>query len=94
MKHRSMTKEQREILDQDLRKIMENLGDIGKLLNACYGDDDPRVERAAEGQAAVQRLVWALDRNPQTFISGSTAAFAQVRDGAKASGRFEVIRAR
>jgi hypothetical protein len=43
MKHYPMTKEQSEILDQDLAMIMQSLGDITTLLNACYGSKDPLV---------------------------------------------------
>ena len=65
MKHYPMTKEQREILDQDLATIVKNLGDISTLLNACYGEEDPRAVRAEESQAALQRLLWALERQGQ-----------------------------
>jgi hypothetical protein len=50
-----MTKEQREILDQDLAMNREEPGRHSTLLNACYGDKDPRVARAEESQAALQR---------------------------------------
>lgn len=62
MNHYPMTKEQRESLDQQLATIMERLGEIAILLNACYGDRDQRVDRAQAAQAAVQRLLWALER--------------------------------
>jgi hypothetical protein len=60
-----MTNEQRAILDGDLVAMMDKLGDISILLIACYGEDDPRVLRAGESQAALQRLVWGLDRQDQ-----------------------------
>ena len=60
-----MTNEQRAILDGDLAAIMDKLGDISILLIACYGEDDPRVLRAGESQAALQRLVWGLGRQDQ-----------------------------
>jgi hypothetical protein len=65
MKHYPMTKTQRETLDQDLATIVKNLGDISTLLNACYGEKDPRSVRAEESQAALQRLLWALERQDQ-----------------------------
>jgi hypothetical protein len=72
MKHHPMTKEQREILNQDLATIMQSLGEIATLLNACYGTKDPRVVRAEEAQAALQRLVWALERQGLSLtIAGS-----------------------
>lgn len=78
MKHHPMTEEQREILNQDLSTIMQNLGDIATLLNACYGSKDPRVARAEEAQAALQRLLWALERQglSLTIADGS----ARVRE--------------
>jgi hypothetical protein len=78
MKHHPMTEEQREILNQDLSTIMQNLGDIATLLNACYGSKDPRVARAEEAQAASQRLLWALERQglSLTIADGS----ARVRE--------------
>ena len=80
MKHHPMTREQREILDQDLATIMNNLGDISTLLNACYGDRDPRVARAQESQAALQRLLWALERQGQAPTIGNAAGSALVRE--------------
>ena len=59
-----MTKEQRESLDHQLATIMEMLGDTAILLNACLGGKDQRVDRAQAAQAAVQRLLGALERSP------------------------------
>jgi hypothetical protein len=80
MKHHPMTKEQRTILDQDLATIMKNLSDITNLLNACYGDTDPRVARAEEFQAAAQRLLWALTREATVPTSGNGAGLKRVRE--------------
>jgi hypothetical protein len=79
MKHQSMTKDQFEILNQDLEKIMQGLSDIANLLHARYGDEDPRVARAEESQAALQRLLWALERQGQLPMVGNAAASARVR---------------
>jgi hypothetical protein len=70
MNHYPMTKGQRESLDHQLATMMEELGDTAILLNACYGDKDQRVERAQSAQAAVQRLVWALERNTEPAQGG------------------------
>ena len=79
MKHHSMTKEQREILNQDLATIMQNLGDIATLLNACYGSKDPRVARAEEAQAALQRLLWALERQgPSLTIADGSGRVREI----------------
>ena len=78
MKHHSMTKEHREILNQDLATIIQTLSCIATLLNACYGSKDPRVARAEEAQGALQRLLWALERQglSLTIADGS----ARVRE--------------
>ena len=68
MKRYPMTKEQRENLDQDLRMVTKSLGDVAILLDSCYGDRDPRVVRAQEAQASLQRLLWALERNDAARI--------------------------
>jgi hypothetical protein len=78
MNHYPMTKEQRESLDQQLATITEMLGEIAILLNACYGDKDQRVERAQAAQAAVQRLLWALEREPVSITSGNAGGSAAV----------------
>jgi len=70
LNHYPMTKEQRETLDQDLASILENLGGIANLLRACYGDKDSQVLRADEAQGAVQRLLWALERQPERVLLG------------------------
>jgi hypothetical protein len=80
MNHYPMTKGQRESLDHQLATIMEELSDTAILLNACYGDKDQRVERAQAAQAAVQRLVWALEREPVRIPSGNAGGSARVRE--------------
>jgi hypothetical protein len=80
MKHHPMTKEQSEILDQDLATVMQSLGDITTLLNACYGSKDPRVARAEEAQAALQRLLWALERQGISLTVEDAVGAARVRE--------------
>ena len=80
MKHHPMTKEQRTILDKDLATIMTTLTDIATLLNACYGDTDPRAARAEELQAAAQRLLWAMTREATASASGNGAGLRRVRE--------------
>ena len=65
MKHYPMTKEQRETFDHDLAAIMTGLSDVATLLGACFGDKDPRHVRAKEAEAALQRLLWALEREAE-----------------------------
>lgn len=71
MNHYPMTKDQRGALDQDLARIMENLRDIASLLRACYSEMDQPVFRAEEARAAVQRLIWALERQSEAATSGA-----------------------
>jgi hypothetical protein len=80
MNHYPMTKEQRESLDHELATIMEKLGDTAILLNPCYGDKDQRVERAQAAQAGVQRLLWAIEREPVPITSGNAGGSARVRE--------------
>ena len=79
MKHRPITKEQYEILNQDLATIMQRLSDMANLLSACYGNKDPRAARAEESQAALQRLLWALERQGQIPGAGNAASSERVR---------------
>ena len=80
MKHYPMTKEQREILNQDLATITQRLSDITILLNACYGTEDPRAARAEEAQAALQRLLWALERQGLSLMVGHAVGSTRVRE--------------
>lgn len=70
MNHYPMTKDQREALDQDLARIKENLGSIVDLLRACYSEKDHPVFRGEEAYAAVQRLIWSLERQSAAATSG------------------------
>jgi hypothetical protein len=71
MNHYPMTKDQRDTLDQDLARIMENPGDIAGLLRAGYSEKDHSVSRVEESRAAVQRLIWALERQPEAQRAGA-----------------------
>ena len=62
MKHYPITIEQREALDRDLVMINETLAEIVMLLSASRRDKTEPLERAEEAQAAVQRLIWAVER--------------------------------
>jgi hypothetical protein len=58
---------------------MQSLGDIAILLNACYGSKDPRVARAEEAHAALQRLLWALERQGLSLtIAGGSARVREI----------------
>jgi hypothetical protein len=62
MKHYPMTEDQRQALDLGMAQIMETLRDIAGVLRACYDDQDPPVWRVEEARAAMQRLLWAIER--------------------------------
>ena len=87
MKHHPMTKEQREILNQDLATITYTLSDIAILLNACYGSEDPRAARAEEAQAALQRLLWALQRQGPSLMVGHAVGSTRVREIVEAAAK-------
>ena len=57
-----MTDEQRQWLGRDLAAMTDSLDGIANLLRACYGERDMTVIRAEEASGAVQRLVWAVER--------------------------------
>jgi hypothetical protein len=87
MNHYPMTKEQREILDGDLAAIVKNLCEISTLLSACYGEKDSRVARAEESQAALQRLLWALERQDQPSTTRKADGSARVREIVEMNGK-------
>jgi hypothetical protein len=70
MKHYPITEDQQHTLNQDLASTGENLERTTILLRACYGEKDKRVIRAEEARGAVQRLIWALERESETAIVG------------------------
>jgi hypothetical protein len=70
MKHYPMTETQQQTLNEDLASTVENLERTTTLLRACYGEKDTRAIRAEEARGAVQRLIWALERESETAIVG------------------------
>ena len=80
-----MTQIQRQTLDRDVATIMTDLGGIATLLRDCHGDEDEQVHRAEEACAAVQRLLWALERHDQSAKSGSVTN-GSVKNGSAKRG--------
>lgn len=76
MKHYPMTEDQRLSLDANIATIMRALNETTNLLRACYDDQDPQLWRAEEVRAAMQRLIWALNRDASTQAVESGAAEA------------------
>ena len=65
-----MTIEQSRRLNQDLGEITARLDRILAVLRVSFGEEDPPVFRTQETRAAVQRLVWAIDRESQSAAGG------------------------
>ena len=78
MERRLIRKEQLETLNQDLATIVASMRDITTFLNACYGNKDACVWRAEEVQAALQRLLWALERQGRPLAVGNAAGSSRV----------------
>ena len=73
MTHYPMTNDQGQALKEDLKAVMDTLSNALALLRACYGDNEP-VGRAEEASAAVQRLVWAVERKTNAEPCGQAEA--------------------
>jgi hypothetical protein len=69
-----MSQEPSDILDYDFATVMKNLGSMASLMSARYGYEDLRAVRAEDARGAVQRLLWALERQPPSIMVGSAAA--------------------
>jgi hypothetical protein len=80
MTHHPMTEAQGAVLNQDLATIMDTLSEIVNLLNACYGETDPRTARAEELHAAAQRLLWAMLREVTASASENDAGLRRVAE--------------
>jgi hypothetical protein len=89
MNDHSITKEQRDVLNQDLATIMQTLGDITFFLNACYGSGDSRVTRSEEAQAALQRLLWALERQGRSLGTGDVVGSTRLREIAETDAKVQ-----
>lgn len=67
--HYPMTDEQRQNLDQDMETVREKLEAIVDLLRSCYDENQAPVWRAEEVCGALQRLLWALERQDHAAAS-------------------------
>jgi len=52
-------------VQEDVAELTDRAGKITKHMLAAYGPEDPRVVRAQEVGAAIQRLQWAIERQPK-----------------------------
>jgi hypothetical protein len=53
--------------------MQERAEEISKLMTAAYGSSDPRAIRAGEVNAAIQRMLWELDRSAAASADATTA---------------------
>jgi hypothetical protein len=52
-------------VQEDVAELADRAGKITKHMFAAYGQEDPRVVRAQEVGAAIQRLQWEIERQPK-----------------------------
>ena len=48
---------------EDIAQLADQAERITKLMQAAYGSEDRRTERAQEIRDAIQRLQWAMERS-------------------------------
>ncbi len=77
MSHYPMTKDQRDAMDQDLARIMENLGNIAGLLRDCYSEKDHPVFRAEEARGGSAATHLGAERQSEAATSGGQAEAAR-----------------
>ena len=63
--HEPLSLKQLQQVQEDVAELTDSAGKITKLMLAGYGPQDPRVVRAQEVRAAIQRLQWAMERQPK-----------------------------
>ena len=69
---RAMTTSTLANLNQDLETVMNTLRDIEKVVRALYDGDTAPTRRVGEAVGAVQRLIWAIERQPQGVAAGGS----------------------
>jgi hypothetical protein len=68
--HEPLSVQQLRQLHEDVAELADRAQEITTLLQASHGPEDPRAVRAQEVGAAIQRLQWAIERQP-TIMSVS-----------------------
>ena len=53
-------------VNQDVAVLTDRPQEITKIMVAAYGLEDPRAARTQEVCDAIQRLRWAMEREPNT----------------------------
>ena len=62
--HHPLSIRQLQEVNQDVAEVTDHAQEITKILLAACGPEDPRVVRAQEVSDAIQRLRWAMEREP------------------------------
>ena len=63
--HEPLSIRQLQQVQEDVAELTDRAEEITRLMLAAYGPEDPRAVRAQEIRAAIQRLQWAIDRQPK-----------------------------
>lgn len=63
--HELLSIQQLRQVQEDVAELTDHAEKITKHMLSAYGPDDPRVVRAQEIRAAIQRLQWAIERQPK-----------------------------
>jgi hypothetical protein len=64
--HHPLSIRQLQQVNQDVAELTDRAQEITKIMVAAYGLEDPRAVRAQEICDAIQRLRWAMEREPNT----------------------------
>jgi hypothetical protein len=63
--HEPLSIQQLQQVQEDMTELADRAEEITKLMLAAYGPEDLRNVRAQEICAAIQRLHWAIERQPK-----------------------------
>jgi hypothetical protein len=64
--HQPLSIRQVQQVNQDVAELTDRAHELTKTLLAACGPKDPRAVRAREVCNAIQRLRWAIEREPNT----------------------------
>jgi hypothetical protein len=62
--HHPLSIQQLQQVNQDVPELIDRAQEITKIMVAACGLEDPRAVRAQEVRDAIQRLQWAMEREP------------------------------
>ena len=64
--HHPLSIRQLQQVNQDVAELTDRAQENYEILLAAYGAEEPRAVRAQEVSNAIQRLQWAMERDPNT----------------------------